>query len=204
MATKNKDNDWLDNRGRAVPSRYVPVEDRKKDQIVERAVKHAKAIEARMRKVKAQTIRDIDNYMAWLEEQAGVVRNGKGNLLLTNFSGDKQIELQINDVIEFDEKLHLAKAKIDECLRKWSTDANRNLKVVVDQAFEVDKKGRINKMAILKLRNLNIRDQEWLHAMKLLTESIQISTTRQYLAIRERRGGTTGKWETINLNFSSI
>jgi len=113
----------------------------------------------------------------------------------------------LNDIIQFNEKLQIAKTIIDECLHKWSEGAHKNIRVLVDQAFQVDKKGKLNTSAILKLRTLNIRDKDWKRAMDLIADSIQVVGTKQYLNIRVRDidfDGTPGKWHTVNLNFSSI
>lgn len=201
MAIKDKEGNWLDGRGRPVPPKYIPKIDKRRDYVVEKICKKALNLHNRMKALKKEFINDIENYIAFLEKEYNQTVETKGNLQLTGFSGDKQVLFSISDVIEFDERLSVAKAAIDECIKKWSTDAHKNLKVVVDQAFEVDKKGRINKMAILKLRTLKINDKDWKNAMQILTDSIRISSTREYLNIKVKQDG---QLKTVNLNFSSI
>lgn len=203
MAIKDKEGSWIDPRGNAVPQAYVKPLDRKRDHEVEMAVKEALAIEKRMRDLKGKIIGRITKYRAAMEKDTGVKLEGKGNVCLTNFSGDKQLEFSMNDIIVFDEKLQVARQLINDCIGEWSVDSNKNLKVVINQAFEMDKKGKVNTQAILKLRSLNIRNAKWKQAMELIGESISITGTRQYLNIRIREN-SSAKLRTVNLNFSSM
>ena len=203
MANKNEQGDWIDPKGRSVPQKYVKPLDRKRDMVVELAVREALRLEAQMEKVKSKILGRITNYIHTMETELGAPRTGKGNIVLTGFSGDKQVEFKINDVITLDEKMLAAKAIIDECLTKWSEGAHKNLRIVVDQAFQVDKRGKVDTRAILGLRALNINDKKWKHAMDLIADSITIIGTRQYLQIRVRESASD-KFRAINLNFSSI
>jgi len=203
MAIKNKEGNWIDPRGQAVPQTYVKPLDRKRDHEVEMAVKEALAMEARMKGLKKKIIGRVMKYKDAVEKETGVKLEGKGNLCLTNFSGDKQVEFSMNDIIVFDEKLQIAKQLINECINEWSEGANKNLCVIVNKAFEVDKKGKVNTQAILKLREINIRNAKWKRAMEMIGEAISITGTRQYLNIRIR-DDSRGKFRTVNLNFSSM
>jgi len=41
MAIKNKDGSWLDGKGDFIPTRYIPILDKKKDKIVEKLTNKA-------------------------------------------------------------------------------------------------------------------------------------------------------------------
>jgi hypothetical protein len=203
MATTDKQGNWIDPRGRAVPKNYVKPLDQKRDKTVEKICKDALKLEAKMIEMKKDFINRVNKYIYAMEKTNKVKRQGKGNIQLTNFSSDRQVEFSMNDVIEFDEKLQLAKSLIDDCIKRWSEGANQNLQVVIDQAFDVDKKGRINTQGILDLRKLKIKDNNWNKAMLLIGESVRVTGTRQYLVVRTRKN-STDKFKTVNLNFSSI
>ncbi|MCK9432527.1 MAG: DUF3164 family protein [Candidatus Marinimicrobia bacterium] len=203
MAQKNENGDWIDARGKLVPPAYVAPTDRKKDATVEGVVNEALKLEKNLQNLKAKWMNKIRAYQELIAKQAGVVITGKGNITLTNFSGDKQVEFTMHDILRFDERIQIAKALIDNCLKRWGSNANPNLVVVVDQAFEIDKQGRINIQAILKLRALNIKDEEWQKAMTIINEALSVCGTRQYLNVRVRATGTD-RFRTINLNMSSI
>ena len=203
MAIKDKEGNWIDPRGQAVPQSYVKALDRKRDHEVEMAVKESLAIEKRMKDLKEKIIGRITKYRAAMEKDTGVKLEGKGNVCLTNFSGDKQLEFSMNDIIVFDEKLQVARQLISECIGDWSEDSNKNLKVIINQAFELDKKGKVNTQGILKLRSLNIKNAKWKNAMELIGEAISITGSRQYLNIRIREN-SSARFRTVNLNFSSM
>ena len=203
MAIKDKDGNWIDPRGKAVPQAYVKPLDRKRDHEVEMAVKEALALEKRMKILKEKLIDRIMKYKTAIGKETGVKLEGKGNMCLTSFSGDKQVEFSMNDIVGFDEKLQIARQLINECLSEWSEDANKNLRIVVKQFFEADKKGKVNTQMVLKLRRFNVRRAKWNKAMDMIGEAISITGTRQYLNVRIRKN-STDKFRTVNLNFSSI
>jgi len=203
MADKNNQGEWIDQRGRAVPAAYVPKIDKERDKVVEKIFREAERLQKRMQDFKEQLFKDVEKYLELLEKEVGAKgTDWKGNLTLTNFSGNRQIEIAINEMIGFDERLNIAKSKIDNCLKRWSGEANRNIQAIINEAFNVDKKGRINTTMVLKLTKLKIRDAEWNEAMKLIKDSIQINGSRRYVNIRRRTDN--GMWQTLNLNFSSI
>ncbi len=203
MAKKNENGDWIDSRGRSIPPNYIDPIDRKKDATVESIVNEALKLEKNLQNLKTKWMNKIRAYQELIAKQAGVVITDKGNITLTNFSGDKQVEFAMHDILQFDEKIQVAKALIDQCLKRWGADANPNLIIVVNQAFEVDKQGRINLQSILKLRTLNIKDEQWKSAMAIINEALRVCGTRQYLNVRVRET-STDKFRTINLNMSSI
>lgn len=204
MAIKTESGEWLDSRGRAVAPAYIPKIDKERDKLVERVFRKAEKLEQDMRKFKDELFEMVEQYLDFLEQESGGKSSDwKGNLTLTGFSGDKQVEVSINEIIDFDERLSIAKSKIDECLKKWSENSNGNIRAIVHEAFNVDKKGRVNTHMILRLTRLNIRDALWKEAMQLIRESINVRGSRRYVNIR-RRKDAQAKWETVNLNFSSI
>lgn len=203
MAITDKQGNWIDPRGKTVPKNYVKDLDQKRDRTVEKICNDALKLEKKMQEMKKDFMLRINKYISAVEKDAGVKRQGKGNIRLTNFSGNKQVEFSMNDVIDFDEKLSLAKGLIDDCIKQWSQGANENLIVVINQAFEVDKKGKVNTQGILSLRQLKIKDDIWKRAMILIGEAVQITGTRQYLQVRTRKSPDK-EFETVNLNFSSI
>ncbi len=203
MALRNAKGEWLDPRGKAYPASMVHPLDKNRDQTVEAIVRNALALQERMKKEKERYHKRIAKHIAYMEKKLQGERTGKGNIKLTNFSGDKQVEIKINDVQEFDERLQIAKAIIDDCFKRWSKGANQNLIVAVNEAFDVDRSGNVNKNRILGLRRWKINDPEWKRAMDIISDSLNTTGTKQYLAIRVR-DGAEGAWKTVNLNFSTL
>ena len=126
----------------------------------------------------------------------------KGNCRLNSFSGDKQIEISVSDLIDFDEKLQVAKTKIDDCIKRWSKGTNKPLELLVTKAFRTDKKGQLNKNMILQLRTYDIKDAEWESAMDLISASIKIMSSKTYYNFYIK--DESGKLTPIHMNFSQL
>ena len=87
----------------------------------------------------------------------------------------------------FDEKLQIAKKKIDECIHEILKDVNSiDGQQLINNAFEVDKKGEVNPRKILVLRSYNITHPKWIEAMEIIAESIEIVSTKEYIRFYTR------------------
>lgn len=206
MAKKDSKGNWLDPRGKSVPPKYIPIVEKQRDKCVEDIHSITDKMEAQMQKAKEAVMQRLNDYVSWLEKETGAKREGKGNLTLTNFAGDKQIELKINDLIDFDERLGLAKTKIDECLTEWSEGSRDEIALIVRQAFNLDKKGNVNRAMIVRLLGFEIKDKRWKEAMDLIRHSMQVRGTKQYLQINRKVKADSGleQWTSANLNFSAM
>ena len=100
------------------------------------------------------------------------------------------------------ERLQAAKKLIDECLEEWTQNSDANLKTVVQAAFDVNKQGHINTGRVLGLRRLNIHHEKWSEAMNILSDSIQVLASKEYVRFYQRN--TDGKYELINLDLATV
>lgn len=204
MAKKTKDGLWIDSAGNEIPAKYVPKHEKRRDAVVEKIFKKAQKLEAAMKKQKAEITEEIKKYIATITSENKIKKDWKGNLSLTGFSGTIQVELDIKDVVQYDERLNMAKGLIDEYLqRKCAANGNDELKTIVHQTFNIDKKGVVNQYMLKRLCKINIKDKTWQQAIKLIKESEQVTNTKEYTVFRYRET-SRDKWQTINLNFSSI
>jgi hypothetical protein len=108
----------------------------------------------------------------------------------------------VSDAIQFNEKLQVAKTLIDNCIRRWADGSRSEIKLLVEDAFYVDKQGNINKNRILGLRRLAIEDAEWQEAMKAITDSIQVMSTKTYIRFYERQ--RDGSYTRIPLDIAAL
>jgi hypothetical protein len=102
----------------------------------------------------------------------------------------------------FGPSLQTAKTLIDECINEWSADSNGPIRMLVNRAFQVDQAGRINRNAILSLRNVEIDDDRWRHAMDAITASIRVIGTKTYFRFA-RRDDVDGAWENITIDLAA-
>ncbi|MCD4828205.1 MAG: DUF3164 family protein [Candidatus Cloacimonetes bacterium] len=144
---------------------------------------------------------DIDCYLSALAAQYD--ESWKGNAELISFDGRFKIDVRKRERITFGVELQIAKQKIDECLKAWSKDSNINLRAIILEAFQVDKKGELAKHRILSLRKYNIKDDNWSAAMELIDKAIQVTSTKQYIACYQR-DSVDQPFKLVPLNFSSI
>lgn len=177
--------------GNLVPLTKIKPIDLARDELVYEIVQQAKKVGTQLAAFKASTFADIAAFVELSAEQYGAKLGGKkGNVTLVSFDGKYKIQRAYADNIVFDERLQAAKALIDGCITRWSEGINDNIHVLVNQAFEVDKEGKISTGRVLSLRRLNIVDADWQRAMEAIGESLQVIGTKAYIRIYERVGDT--------------
>jgi hypothetical protein len=201
MAKKDK-KVWTDSRGNEIPAKYVPEHEKKRDLFVEKIMEKVEKLENTMRVLKGEIQHQIQLYIEELAADNKVSDNWKGNLMLTNFSGTQQIEVDIHDLIRYDERLVVAKQLIDNYLMEKCAGQDE-LRLIVSQAFNIDKKGNVNQYMLKRLCKLDIKNPEWQKAITLIKEAECVNTSKQYIMFKQRENPKAA-WDTLNLNFSSI
>lgn len=187
---------------------FVPVEqirpiDLERDVLVKELIVGFKGISRTLKSFKSKSFGDIDAFVQLSGERYDVkIGGGKGNVTLMSFDGKYKIVRAYSETLSFDEGLIAAKELVDECLREWCAESRPELRAVVEQAFKVDKKGRINTAAVLALRRLEIADERWQRAMQAIGDSLQVCDTKGYIRAYERDGN--GAYQPISLDFASV
>lgn len=176
-----------DSGGRLVPRDKVKPEHLMVDELVRETFTGAAELRKALSGFRIKAFEDIRTVLALIAEKYGTTYGGqKGNITLTSYDGLKKITIAMGDSISFGPELQAAKSLIDSCLGRWSKGADENLRVIVTDAFEVGKEGKIRTDKILSLRRLNIDDEEWLRAMQAISDSIRIDATKAYIRFHER------------------
>lgn len=202
MAKKDKDGNWIDPRGRAIPAEYVKEQDQRRDAMVEKVHAIAKKLEQAIASARLEITQEVDLYLEWLAKENKVKEGWKGNITLDSFDGSLRVVRNMDDQVGFSESLHLVKTHVDLWLKEQMEGANPALVKVVSSAFNVDKKGKVNTAMILRLLTLDITDAKWRKAMQILRDSIQVTATRQYLSFAEKVTTEEGEtWRPVVLNF---
>jgi hypothetical protein len=203
MKKKDLPKELKNNRGNVIPVENIRTDLIKKHLLVNDIFDIANALQDRMEKEKAKIYKKIQAYEKWIAKKNGVEDAAFENLNLSNYDGSICISIYNNSVVEFDEKIQLAKQKIDKCISRWGAGAPGEIKILIDKFFKVGKKGLLNKQAIFSLFQLKIEDPEWLDAMKIIQDSITDSAKKEYLVIKHRNTNKD-EWQNLNLNFSSL
>ena len=207
MDTERK---WIDRQGRTVPEHLVTPADRMKDELAERLVSGAEGVQEVLVAFKISAMEEMHAARALLFEQYGARIGGqKGGFSIASFDGSAEVRISVADRITFGPELQAAKSLIDECIESWSEGADPNIRVLVDDAFQVNKVGRIDTKRVLRLQKLPIRgpdgqpDARWERAMEAITDALIVDETATYIRFYRRDARTNGM-ELVNLDFSSL
>jgi hypothetical protein len=153
------------------------------DELVRRLAAKASKINAMLADFREEIFGEVSAYRALLAEKYGVVRRGKkGNITLTTVDTGLRLSIAIGETMTLGPELEVAKELIDGCIRRWSEGSNNNIRALVDQAFQVDTKGKLNVDRILSLRRLKIEDEtgHWESAMNIIGDSVRVVTSKEY------------------------
>lgn len=188
----------FDAQGRWVPEALIKPGDLLRHNLVLELVARAREKATLDAKYEAGMHEDVTAFVQLQAEKYGAKLGGqKGNVTLTSFDGRYRIVRQVADFLTFDERLTIAKALVDECIREWAAHAGDKIRALVEHAFQVDRSGRVNTERVLSLRKLDIDDDRWKAAMTAITDSVQVASSRSYVRVYERVEGTTDKYRPV-------
>ena len=191
-------------QGAFIPIENVKPVDKLRDDLVKNLMSKTKKVQKIIEDHRNICWEDIKAFLEISASEHNVKYGGeKGNITLLSYDGKYKVVIANQDYISFNEKLQIAKDLIDECIRKWAKGADKNLLALVNDAFKVDKQGKISTEKILGLRRLEINDFTWNEAMKAITESITVEDSKRYIRFYERRE-KDGKYEHISLSPQSL
>lgn len=192
----------LDSQERLVPVALIREIDLMRDELVLRMFALARLQAEELAKLKELMFSEIAAFISLSADQYDVTIGGKkGNVTLMSYDGRYKIQRAIQESLVFDERLQAAKALIDACLQRWSQGSQPEIKMLINDAFQVDKEGNINTGRVLGLRRLAITDPEWLQAMTAIGESLQVAGSRSYVRLYERVGDSD-KYVPLSLDLA--
>ena len=185
------------------PDELVKPIDKERDELVRSFVALAEEHSMAMKRFKRMVFDDVGAFISLSAEKYGVrIGGAKGNVTLFTYDGSYKMQLAVQEHIRFDERIHAAKALIDECLHDWSEGAKPELKALIDNAFEVDKEGNLSTAKILSLRRVEIADKRWNQAMEAISDSVQVVGSKDYIRFYQR--DADGKYQPISLDMASV
>jgi hypothetical protein len=193
-----------DATGRLIPESMIKPVDLKRNELVCVIAEQAKAMQAQLREFKVNVFYNINAFVDFSAKEYGVTMGGKkGNITLYSFDGAFKVQLSIAEHMVFDERLQAAKHLIDECITEWSQGSRDEIKVLVQDAFQTDKEGKINTGRVLGLRRLDIKGKQWMAAMQAISESLQVVGSKEYVRFYERIEGTD-EYRPISLDVAAL
>lgn len=195
---------WKDANGSLVPVSKIKDIDKQRHQCVTQLAEEAKKASAALVAFKLCAMQKVQDFVDQSLARYEVKHGGKkGNITLVSFDGRFKIMRTMQDSITFDERLQAAKALVDECVKAWSKGSNDNIKVLVNNAFQVDKAGAVNVGRILNLRTLKIEDEKWMRAMTAIGDSMKVHSTKPYIRFYEM-DERAGDYVPISLDVAAL
>lgn len=189
--------------GHLVPIESIKEIDLERDRLVNEVISQARQVNNTLAGLKKTVSGDIQAFLELSAEKYGVdLAGAKGNLSLTSYDGKYRVMRCVSELLNFDERLQAAKALVDECLREWTKEAGAEIRAIVEQAFQVDKKGRINTKRILSLRSLKIDHPTWKRAMEAIGDAVTVVGSCTYYRVYER--DDEGAYHQLCLDFSGV
>jgi len=194
---------WENAKGNFVPESKIKPIDKLRDSFVREWCAKAKQQNELLKKFKTQSMQDFLAFVETSIEQYEVkMRGSKGNVTLFAFDASLKIVYQVQDRLVFGEQLQAAKLLIDKCVVRWSEGANDNIRVLVNDAFQVDKAGKINTERVLGLKRLDIQDSDWKLAMQAISDSTMVADSKPYIRFYER--DAEGTYQPIVLDMAAV
>jgi hypothetical protein len=193
-----------DAQGRLVPLAMVKPEHLLEDGLVRELHARAVKLSELLRRFREESMFEIETLQDLLAEKYHAQRGGqRGNITLSTYDGMLRMTVAIGDQVELGPELQAAKSLVDTCIRGWSQGASLELQAIVNDAFDVDKKGRLNTDRILGLRRLAIDDPNWLKAMEAISNAIRVVSSKRYLRFYSR-AAAGDKLAQVPLDLASV
>lgn len=195
---------WEDASGNLTPESKVKPIDRARTQLVTEALDQARQMSAALAQFKTALMQRLADFEQRSAAEYGAKIGGKkGNITLVSYDGRLKLVRAMQDTLVFDERLQVAKLKIDECVHLWAKGANKNIQALVNHAFQVDQQGKVSTKRILALRQLDIQDAAWAEAMRAIADSMTTASSKAYVRFYERNDAT-GEYVAIPLDVTSL
>lgn len=192
-----------DEKGRLIPVDAIKPIDMLRDETVINIADMVRAISAMMAHKKDLMFELIYDFLELSAAEYGTEYGGKkGNVTLPSFDGKFKVQVSVSDTIVFDERLQIAKNLIDECIGDWSVGSDTKIMTLVNDAFQVDKEGKVSTYRVLGLRRHDFDDPKWLDEMQAISDAMQVTSSKEYIRVYER--DEHDKYIQIPLDFSKV
>ncbi|MFN3461102.1 MAG: DUF3164 family protein [Oceanibaculum sp.] len=195
----------MDGKGRLVPERAIKAQEQLEDEMVRKVMGHAAALANQVRRFRAHTLADISDFLDLLRQQYGVTprgARGKGNMTFLSFDGLMKVQVQIADQLVFGPELRIAQEAFAACIAEWAEGAKSELRAIVDQAFEADKEGNINRESVFRLLRLDFDHPKWKAGQDAIRDSIRVVGSKSYFRFYIRENHEAA-WQAVPIDLAS-
>lgn len=192
-----------DDKGRLTPVDAIKPIDKLRDETVIGIAQKVITLNSAMKSEKEALFTMIYDFLELSAAEYDTKYGGKkGNVSLPSFDGKYKVQIAISDTTVFDERLQIAKNLIDECISEWSAGSATEIMTLINDAFQVDKEGKVSTYRVLGLRRHNFDHPKWLEAMQAIADAMQVTSSKEYIRVYEK--DEKGKYHQIPLDFSKV
>nr|DAN90191.1 MAG TPA: Protein of unknown function (DUF3164) [Caudoviricetes sp.] len=198
-----------DAKGRLVQKSQIKPEHLMEDDLVRNVLTRVEEKQSELIALKTGIVDDLFAFIDLVNEKFGYRRGGKkGNVTLTSFDGCRKMIYQIADAVDFGVELQAAKGLIEEYLddvfkHVSESEEINELRSLVNFAFQVDKNGKVNRDAILRLRKRPISHPKWAEAVKAINASMRTVGSKAYVRFYTRKSPDLG-WTPVRLDLAAL
>jgi hypothetical protein len=195
----------MDGKGRLVPERVIRAQEQLEDEMVRMIIGHAADLGNQVRRFRARTLANIGDFLDLLLQQYKIQprgARGKGNMTFMSFDGLMKVQVQIADQLVFGPELRVAQEAFAACIAEWAQGARAEMRAIVDQAFEADKEGNINRESVFRLLRLDFDHPQWKAGQDAIRDSIRVVGSKSYFRFYTRESQEAG-WKAIPIDLAS-
>lgn len=206
MPTINEKGMWRNKEGDFIHPDMITPDKQLEDETVESIVKGALVLQKQMIEFKVKAFEECYGFVDLLRQKYNMERitSKSGTVTLKNFDGTKIVEIQVSKLISFDQKLSLAKEKIDEYLTLKTNGADAEIQTLITRVFDV-KNGKVDAKQILSLKSYPIQHELWKEAMSMIDDATEIAGTKSYIRFKHRKNAEVdGSLEHIVLDLAGL
>lgn len=171
--------------GTLVPESKVKPLDKLRDDLVQKRFAKAEEVSELARRVRDETLSEVEAFVQLSVEQYGAKYDGR-SVTITSFDGLRQIQVERRALMHFNEQLAAAQSLIGECIDDWAEGSSVEIRALVDLAFRPNKAGQVSVQNVMRLRQLEVKDERWQRAMQALLDAIQSDNSVQYVRFYSR------------------
>lgn len=200
----NSDDYMKSSDGSLVPKSKVKPQHILEDEMVQRLASSAENLKNVLVKFKTSALEQASQFLELLAQEYGTQKGGKqGNVTFKSYDGSFEMQISVAKTLSFGPELQSAKTLIDACIERWSEGASDNIRVLVNDAFQVNKQGSIDTHRVLGLRRLDIKDGDWLRAMDAISDALRVHGSKTYLRFYNI-DTETGARQAISLDLAAL
>jgi len=207
MPKVNEAGQWRNKEGVYIHKDMVIIDKQLEDEVVERLTAGAIDLQVLLLRFKAQAFEECYGFVDLLRQKYNMERitSKSGTVTLKSFDGTKVVEIQVAKLISFDQKLSLAKEKIDEYLTLKTIGADAEIQTLITRVFDVKNGGKVDAKQILSLKAYQITHPLWIEAMAMIDDATEIAGTKSYIRFKHRKNDEVdGPLEHIVLDLAGL